>query len=368
MTWTPKADCRHYLGDRPCRFRRTCPDCPNYAPRGAEVLVIKLAALGDVLRTCALLPALRRRHGDDAFITWVTGEAARPLVANQPLVDRALPLDVRTLAALRGRFFEAVYVLDKEDHATGLGLMVEAGERYGFVHGRRGELLPVDETARYYWTLGLDDEEKFQTNQLSYQQLLANALGLDWRGERYALRPSQVDKERAAGISGGFAEGRPLVGLNVGAGGVFAHKNWPARRYAELIDARPDWRFLLLGGPREAGLLAELEAASNARSAGADNPLLTFAALIERCAAVVSGDTLGLHVALAVGTPVVALFGPTCRQEIELYGRGVKLVSPADCAPCYRRRCDVSPSCMERIGLAEVLSSLEELLERDAPA
>ena len=363
MTWTPRVDCRHYLGDRPCRFKRTCPGCPHHAPRGAEVLVVKLAALGDVLRTCALLPALRRRHGDDAFITWVTEPAALPLVANQPLVDRALPLGVATIAGMTGRRFDAVYVLDKEDAATGLGLMVTTARRYGFIHDTRGALAPANAEAGYYWRLGLDDDEKFFNSQLSYQQLLNDALGLDWSGERYELSPGREETLRANEIIGDLGGDRQaLVGLNIGAGGVFAHKNWPLERYAELIESQPERRFLLLGGPREAAALERLARYGNAKNSGADNPLSVFAALCAACATVVTGDTLGLHVSLAVGTPVVALFGPTCPQEIELYGLGEKLVSPADCAPCYKRACDYTPSCMELITLEAVASALERVL------
>ncbi|MCX7021936.1 MAG: glycosyltransferase family 9 protein [bacterium] len=355
--WYARTDCRWYLGDRPCRFKRLCPDCPHHAPRGAEVLVVKLGALGDVLRTTALLPSLRRRHGDDAFLTWVTHPKALDLVANQPLVDRALPLDLETVVGLRGRRFDAVYVLDKEPAATGLGLSVEAGERWGFTHDGRGALVVSNPEAEYYWRLGLDDEEKFSKNTRSYQELLAEALTLDYQGEPYELRPSEEDRGKAADIldremkGKGLDPGAPLVGLNIGAGGVFANKNWPPGRYAELMTRRPEWNFLILGGPAEARTIDVLAEAPNALSGGSDNPLLRFAALAEKCAVVVTGDTLGLHVALAVGTPV-----------IDLHGLGEKLLSDYDCAPCYRRTCDTSPSCVEAVGTDAVLEAVERLL------
>ena len=366
--WFAYTDCRWYLGEKPCRFKRLCPDCPHHAPRGAEVLVIKLGALGDVLRTTALLPSLRRRHGDDAFLTWVTRPEALDLVANQPLVDRALPLDLETAVGLRGRRFDAVYVLDKDPAATGLGLSVEAGERWGFTHDGRGALGVSNPEAEYCWRLGLDDEEKFAKNTRSYQELLAEALALDYRGEPYELRLSEEDRRAAADIldrerkGKGLDPGARLVGLNIGAGGVFANKNWPPGQYAELMDRRPGWTFLSLGGPAEARAMEVLAEAPNALSGRSDNPLLGFAALAEKCAAVVTGDTLGLHVALAVGTPVVALFGPTSPREIDLRGLGEKFICDYDCAPCYRRTCDTSPSCVEAVGADAVLEALERLL------
>ncbi|HUT98270.1 MAG TPA: glycosyltransferase family 9 protein [bacterium] len=368
MTLKPSTDCRWYLGDRPCRFKRLCPDCPHHAPRGAEILIIKLGALGDVLRTTALLPALRRRHGDDAFFTWVTRPEALDLVANQPLVDETLPFDLETAVGLRGRRFDTVYVLDKDPAATGLGLSAEAGERRGFTHDGRGALVPANPEAEYYWRLGLDDEEKFSKNTRSYQELLAGALALDYRGEPYELRPSEEDRRAAADILDGERKVKGLdpdarlVGLNIGAGGIFANKNWPPGRYAELMTLRPGWTFLILGGPAEARAMEVLGESPNALAGGSDNPLLRFAALAERCDAVVTGDTLGLHVALAVGTPVAALFGPTTPREIDLYGLGEKLMGDYDCAPCYRRTCDVSPSCVEAIGADAVLEAVERIL------
>ncbi len=367
--WFAKTDCRWYSGDTPCRFRRLCPDCPDYAPRGEEVLVIKLGALGDVLRTFALLPALRRRHGENAFLTWITRQNALSLVANQASVDLALPLTLETALGLRGRFFDAVYVLDKDREATGLGLTVEAGKRWGFTHDKRGATIPANPEAEYYWRLGLDDEEKFHRNTKSYQQLLGEALALDYRGERYRLQPSEEDRKSANEVLGkkleemGLDLNLPTIGLNIGAGRVFAHKNWPTERFAELIAARPDMTFVLLGGPAESRAMEELAQAPNAVNTGFGNPLLTFAAIVHRCWVVLTGDTLGLHVAQAVGTPVVALFGPTCPQEIDLYDPGEKLVTSLECAPCYRRSCDVSPSCVEMIGTDQVLAALKRVLD-----
>ncbi|MCD4734287.1 glycosyltransferase family 9 protein [bacterium] len=367
--WTVRTDCRWYRGGVPCRFKRTCPDCADYSPRGAEVLVVKLGALGDVLRTCALLPALRRRHGETAYITWVTAEASLPLVANQPLVNAALPLNFETVLGLTGRRFEAVYVLDKEPEATGVGMRVEAEQHYGFVHDHRGALRPVDSQMDYYWRLGLDDEEKFHRNQKSYQQLLAEALGLDYRGERYRLTPGEEERELAGEIIEQGLERikrrveSGVIGLNIGAGAVFVNKNWSLERYIALVKSLPKMSFLLLGGGREQAALNQLSALPNAISGGSGNDLLTFAALCARCAVVLTGDTLGLHVSLAVETPVVAFFGPTCEQEIDLYGQGEKLNTSLDCAPCYKRSCDRSPNCMETIELATVQTTVKRLLD-----
>ncbi|MBN1591679.1 MAG: glycosyltransferase family 9 protein, partial [Candidatus Coatesbacteria bacterium] len=122
---------------------------------------------------------------------------------------------------------------------------------------------------------------------------------------------------------------------------------------------------LLLGGPLEIernGRIAGM-ADGAAIDAGCDHSLPDFAALVACCDAVVTADTLAMHLAIAAKKPVVVLMGPTCEAEIELYGRGTKITSDAPCAPCYRATCDKGHVCMEDISAAQVFASLEEHLK-----
>ena len=76
----------------------------------------------------------------------------------------------------------------------------------------------------------------------------------------------------------------------------------------------------------------------------------------------VSGDTIAMHIAIALRKLVVAIFGPTCAQEIELYGRGRKIVSKLECSPCYKRECNKEINCMSTISLDEVYHAVLDLL------
>ena len=76
------------------------------------------------------------------------------------------------------------------------------------------------------------------------------------------------------------------------------------------------------------------------------------AAELDRCDVVVSGDTLGMHMAIALEKHVVAWFGPTCPAEIDLYGRGVKVLAEVGCAPCYRPSCPEEGPCAARVDTA----------------
>jgi heptosyltransferase-2 len=106
-----------------------------------------------------------------------------------------------------------------------------------------------------------------------------------------------------------------------------------------------------------------LHLAGDAAVDGGVHELMDFCALVSNVDALVSGDTLAMHIAIALRVPVVALFGPTVSQEIELYGRGSKIKTSIDCAPCYRRSCDRTPNCMDAIGAEVVFEALEETLK-----
>lgn len=362
-------DCRHYRGDRPCKLLQLCEGCYNYEPMGRRILIIKLGALGDVVRTACLLPVLRE-SSDPPFITWLTSRAARPLVERMPGVDRVLEFNSDTLAHLELEHFTTVISLDKEPAPAALAMRVQAEKKLGIGLSRYGTVFPLNDEAHYYFRLGLDNDEKFFRNQKSYPELIYDALGMDWRGQGYTILPTETDRRRAADLltETGLESDRKLIGINPGAGHVFAHKAWREDGWIEVIDQlgrrKPEFAIALLGGPDEADLMMRIKAAAKTPVLipGTHYELGTFAALIERCTVVASGDTLAMHLAIATGRRSVAIFGPTCQQEIEMFGRGIKIVTPIGCAPCYKRACDKSPACQDLIPAAQVLDAIVKMM------
>ncbi|HOE96388.1 MAG TPA: glycosyltransferase family 9 protein [Candidatus Sumerlaeota bacterium] len=374
-------DCRHYRGDRPCLHHRPCEGCPHYAPMGPRVLIIKLGALGDVVRTGCLLPALAG-WPEPPHVTWVTAPAAQPLVerltvAGRPAVHRVLPFTTETLAHLELEHFDCVLSLDKEPGPCALAMRIEVRERLGIGLSRYGTVYPLNEECEYYFRLGLDNEEKFFRNRKSYPRLLFEALGWDYGGERYELTPTAADEAEADRRlrAAGLPADAPFLAVNPGAGGVFANKAWRTEGYMELIQRlraeRPELHFVLTGGPEDSARLDAIAAAvgpDRMHAPGADLPLGPFAALIGRAAVLVSGDTLAMHLAIAQRRRVVAIFGPTCPQEIELFALGERVVTSADCAPCYLRQCDKTTTCQDLISTAEVQAAVARQLEAAAAA
>jgi heptosyltransferase-2 len=361
-----KTDCRHFVGDRPCVFRRECPGCPEYSPQGRRVLVLKIGALGDVLRTTPILRPLT--SAGPVHVTWVTGPASAPLLRDHPRIDRLLVPGFETSERLAAESFDLVLSIDKDPYPTALATRVRAGEKRGFGRDAAGALVPLHPSARYAYDLGLSDELKFHGNRKTYQEITAELCGLAWAGDEYdvpAAAGARRAGEEALRAAGTPAEGGPVVGLNTGAGGVFANKAWTEEGYAELARrlAAEGCRAVLLGGAEEAARTARIAAmAAGAATDAGRHSLRDFAGVVAACDLVVTGDTLGMHLAIAARVPVVVLFGSTCPQEIELYGRGEKVVTDIDCHPCYRRTCDIHPSCQERIAADTVHAAVQRVL------
>ncbi len=367
-------DCRHFIGDRPCKFKRTCPGCDRYDPLGTRILIVKLAAIGDVLRTTPLLAGLKRKY-PQSHITWIVDKEALPLLENNPRIDRLLPFDLASLLPLSVEDFDLAIGLEKERRGAALITKVRAGEKKGFALGPEGNVFPLSPGSEYSFLLGLDDELKFRKNEKSYPQMIYEIAELPYQRDEYSffLSPGDIARAGAFAAAHRLDGARPIIGLNTGAGEVFANKAWTIGGYAELIGRLRrtlPCSILLLGGPRERDRNREILKAGGEEviDTGCNNSLTQFAALVNLCDLVVTGDTTALHLAIGLKKSVVALFGPTCAQEIDLYGRGEKVVTPLSCAPCYRRICSLSPNCMEAIRPEDVMIKIETLLARRGPA
>jgi ADP-heptose:LPS heptosyltransferase len=221
--------------------------------------------------------------------------------------------------------------------------------------------------------MGLSDTQK-KANTETYQQLVAQVLGFDPLLVREPiLEPSAADTASAQQFVRALPVRGPLVGLNTGAGGRWAYKQWTRAHQETFLRLCTDagCSVLLLGGPEEVQTHRELLAAAAGRpvfDGGNHNSYGRFAALVDRCRAIVTSDSLAVHVAAARKVPAVVLFGPTSAPEIELYGRGTKIVPPGlDCLCCYLPRCDRVPHCQALIEPASVLAAVQQWLAA-APA
>jgi heptosyltransferase-2 len=362
-----KPDCLLFQGDKPCPANHLCDSCAEYRPFPERILIIKCRAQGDVLRTTALLPALKRKH-PESFVAWVVDPESLPLLYGNPLVNRLYAFDHENSLSLLAQKFDGLISLDKEPGPTALAGGVAAGRKFGFGMNAYGNLTIFNAASEYAFRLGVDNDLKFFRNQKSYQEIIHEAAELPYARDEYVFMPPVGAAEKAARFfrRHRIPRGRPAIGLNTGAGAKFATKLWPLENYVRLtslLTRRLGASVFLLGGPRERAFNQAVARRfrSGVYNTGTDNTIPEFAGFLSRMDAVVSSDSLGMHLAIALKKRVVALFGPTCPQEIDLYGRGVKLFAGTDCAPCYKAVCP-DAKCMKAITPDTVFEELRKLV------
>jgi len=361
-----KSDCRNFPGSRPCRFNKadgtTCPECVHYAPKNFRILIVKLDAVGDVLRTTCLLPGLREKY-PDAEIIWVTRARAGDLFLNNRFVDEVWTVENDALARLGVERFDLVINPDADKFTAALAAAAACDTRFGMTLDERGSVQPANPEAVEWLQMGAFDDLK-KKNTKTYQQIVYEMCRMAYARQRIVLETTDAESGWAgeflsrAGVRGG----ERVIGLNLGGGGRWKRKRWTEERmlsFAGGVLSRTDLRLLLIGGSFErelmSGMLSRLP--PGVISSGHDRTLRELAALVGRCAAVVTGDTLCLHVACALGVPVVALFGPTSAAEIELYGNGDKIVAKG-CHTCYLTDCEKTPNCMDTIDPDAVMRAM----------
>lgn len=366
-------DCRHFPGDRPCTFHKgkgtSCPDCPHYAPVTNKILIIKLDAMGDVLRTTAILPSLKRKF-PESFITWLTLTPSMDFFIGNQLVNEVLDYRFDALPRIIVEEYALVINPDTNKLSSSLASVAQGKEKLGFGLDRSGVVFPFNPEAERWLELGAFDDLK-KANQLTYQEIVLTMCRLPKDDYPVVLNllPAELELGEKFAEEHHLSPSGKIIGLYTGAGERWKMKSWTEEGFRELIRKllkETDFTILFYGGPdvekKNALLDAEFSRSGRVINTGTNNPLRTFFALLYVSDLIVSGDTMALHAALALGKKVVGLFGPTSETEIEVYGRGIKLTGTVDCLCCYRPSCNQSPTCMETITPEMVFNAIRDLL------
>lgn len=364
--------CRYFSGYKPCGKSAVCDqDCGHLDVPQIRVLVIHLGALGAVVRATSLLKAMKRKF-PSSHITWVTDAPAHQLLKNHPRIDRVLTSSQEDLLQLRALDFDLSFVIDKSLKASGIRSLTTAEMTYGFVvEPQTGAVLPATAAAQELWEIGLNDQRKFFENKKPETQLLQEALELGpYRRDEYDLVMTGAEKAEAYARRQAWTKNssQPVLGFNTGCSHVIAAKKWTVEYHRHLLREliqRGYENIVLLGGPedtqRNQQIAEGLAVVSTPTESGLRDGLIS----LEACDIVVTGDSLGMHLAIAQKKYVIAWFGPTCAHEIDLYGRGEVLLSQAQtgaqaCGPCWKRSCGKSLMCYDRMDQNDVLSAIQK--------
>jgi ADP-heptose:LPS heptosyltransferase len=354
-----KADCRHFRGDVPCKPHKDygvhCVDehgreCRYYDPTDTKILIIKLGAIGDVIRTTPLLQKLREVY-PHAEIWWLTKTSD----VIPKTVDMVLEFTPESVATLHATHFTVLFNLDKEREACGLTNLLSADQKKGFfLH--TGKCAPIDKDAEHKFLTGIFDDLN-KANTKSYQQEIFEMCGFRFSGERYVL-----DNFSSDGYQWKLNKKKRIVGLNTGCGGRWTSRLWPEKYWIELARRlkRAGYLPLLLGGEQEHKKNQRLARTSGAQYLG-HFPLKQFINLVDQCDLVVTAVTMATHIAIGLGKKIVLLNNIFNKNEFELYGLGEILEPDFECICFYSPTCP--NNCMQYLSVDGVFNACRRLLE-----
>lgn len=213
-----------------------------------------------------------------------------------------------------------------------------------------------------------NDEFK-KANRKTYQQHMFKIIGIQPKNYDTFLRLDDEQTRFAEDFARRYSISKEdfVIGMNTGAGVKWPQKKWSIKntsKLAEMLYNNLKAKIILFGGQEEVGRNNEIIATAKVPiiNAGCGNSLTEFPALISLCSLVVTSDTLGMHIAIALKRKIVALFGPTSAAEIDLYGLGEKLMSPTSCYCCYDKKAK-EPSCTDAITPTKAFEKIKKVLE-----
>lgn len=341
-----------------------------------RILIVKLGALGDVLRTTPLLTALKKKY-PSSHVTWVVDRACRGVLTQNKRIDELLDYSPEVVASLHGQDFDLAINLDKDEEALDCITAASAKSKMGFGRNLDGKLTPLDSNSDYAYQLGIDDDLKFKRNKKTYQQISFEQVGLKFQSEEYDFKIDREDRAfaeahlKTLGIATN-SQKNLIIGLNTGSGHRFAGKRLPAKTFAKLaalFKEKYDADVLLLGGKDELARNEEISALTSGMALPTgSHSIQRFAGIVSCCDLIVTGDTTAMHIAIATKTPAVTYFASTCPAEIELYGRGRKVISTITCAPCYKKICPIDEQCMKDMDAETIFKESMALLTVSAKA
>lgn len=352
-----KFDCLHFRGTVPCKPNKlrnvSCPTCPEYVQVNKKILIIKLGALGDVIRTTPLLVKLRSLY-PNSHVTWFT---LSPDILPQDEIDLIYKPDATAYFNITNSSYDIAINLDKEEEACKLLASVQSEEKYGFTW-KDGHIAAATPAAEHKLMTGFFDQLS-QANTKSYLEEIFEICHLNFAHEPYLI---PLDESLSAKWKATFAgmTNLKIVGLNSGCGPRWNTRLWPDTYWQQLATMLKDAGYfpVFLGG--------ELEHEKNTRLAsltGAYYPghfsLKEFIALTSQTDLVLTQVSMMMHIATALQKKLILMNNIFNKHEFELYGRGEIVGPPNECICFYGNSCKKGEqSCMHDILPERIFESI----------
>jgi 3-deoxy-D-manno-octulosonic-acid transferase/heptosyltransferase-1 len=342
-----------------------------------NILIIKLSAVGDVVHSLPFLEVLRDRF-PSAMIDWVVEEDASGIVESHPEIDRLIIFPRKSwlkrfikkgeyigvgkevtkfLKELKSRRYDIVVDLQGLLKSGILTFLANGKRKIALNGGREGSLIFTNEK------VAIPDPD---LHALDKYLCIARYLGATnpvWNGQ---IPIYDTDEEHVDYLLGEIGNNSTLVAVNPMA--KWESKLWELHRFASLADTIKEELgagVVFTGSEGDKAAIEDIRSGMKTRALNlaAKTTLKELAYLYQKCAAVICTDTGPMHVAAAMGSPVVvALFGPTSPLRTGPYGAKHRVIRAGlECSPCFKKRCD-DMSCMKKITVEMVFGAVREVL------
>ncbi len=349
-----KTDCKYFRGDIPCKPHKTkgyhCEDCPEYKKIEGNILIIKLGAIGDVIRTTPLLRKLKAEYPNHQ-IYWLT---YTPEILSDNWVDRKLNATLENLELLKSMSFDWLINLDKDALAISLTNSIKARRKSGFTIDEFGHAKPIsNEAENHKWTTGLFDDVNKQ-NTKSYPEEIFEICGYKFNKEKYIL-----DIKKELDRNWNIDKSKKVIGLNTGCGGRWVSRLWPIEYWIELAKnlLEENYEVVILGGEHEDEKNRHISQKSKAKYFGFYD-LQTFMNLINHCDLVVTAVTMAMHLTIGLNKKIVLFNNIFNKNEFELYELGKILEPDFECDCYYSPTCE--NNCMQYLLPEKVLGTIRK--------
>ncbi len=340
--------------------------------KSQNILVIKISALGDIILITASLKALRQKF-PEAKIYCLVGRESRHILRHCPHIDGLIVYDhkakdrgwiklLRLAKKLRRYGFDKTIDFQNNRKSHLLGFLIFARESYGYRNGKWGWML----------SKGIKNTEK-NIPAVEHQFKVLEQMGISYAQGAHQLQmwPTKEDRAYVESLfdSEWLGNSKNIVGINIAASEKWITKNWPIENMAKICDMlmAKNIRVVFTGMEKDRALANQLLAMTKSKPSVVvgKTDVLQLAALIERCKVFITPDSAPLHVAAAMKTPVIALFGPTdSRRHIPPAKKLFVFEKKMSCAPCYGTRCKVfTHACMKTITAEEVYEKVMAIIK-----
>ena len=368
--------CKKFTGYKPCYSDHNCWEdgCKDNIPIGTKILIINLDAMGDVLMTTAQLPLLKKKF-PESTIFWITSPIASPLLFNNPLIDKVFSCKVESISILQNIKFDYVLNVDKSLISCSILNSAKAENKLGFGLNEDGKIIPVNKGAFYNYSLGMDNNLKFRINKKTGQEYLAETFELDFEKHDYIFEFTNEEKEFIDNYKKeiGITQNDLVVGFNTGCSNLYPNKKMTIEQHQYLIEKlleNKKYKILLLGGPEDTERNEQIYSKFNDEIINTPTNLgvRRGACFEDLTDVIITGDSFGMHLGIALKKYIIVWFGVSCWAEIELYNRGVKLFDEnLECSPCWKKECPYDLECIKNIDLNIMLDEVDKYFEDVKP-